>query len=1841
MSFAALCRLLRFLPLVVVGLLNLPVTAFAQTNADFNVTVNTGPVAPNAATVYPGESTSLRVTLSNNSIVSPITNVSYSGSLPVGANASLVVDGVSTISPGACGGSITTTPGSSAVDFSGITIPVRDPIVAGSGECYIDLPVRGVSTDGQSTTLSYAIAADEVSATGGGNATGGNQAITLRAASRPSIAKSFTPNNLLIIGGAARTLRLTVTNTDSNVDLTGVAFSDVFPTAGVDGAVMEPTGTPATGSCVTGGASVILVQGVAARVDANNISVSAGGSCVIDVEVQARHSNGVYQSNQTNRIEASSVTSDQGLTPASDATASVRVRSPLAIEKSFSPVILASGEQGQFTITMTNNGSVGLDVSSFVDDPIGTPDAGNLSIGGTGDIANSCGGSSALESGGEGFSVSGFTIPGGGSCTITVTYTGVVGTSETPVVYTNSIPQGAVQISNITGIVSEQESATVIVADRLRILKSGNPGGAAPGQAVEYQITVQNFSASPISNVSVADTLQNGSSLLLGGAFDPTLSAACGALQTNGAVQGDTAIDFTIPTLPARTGASSPGECIVSFWVMIDPLATTATENVLGAGDVCFNPGGGEICNGGSSNTVSTSLRSPVSFLKSIDGTDNASRLEGVPARLRLEIQNRADAPLDSVAFSDTLPSAGPFQQLRIATPANVSNSCGGTVTAVAGSTSLALNGGTVAAYVGGVQGVCAVEVDIIGPAGSYPNTAQATGNRPNADGSNTSLGVLEDSATINYTPALQSSKLFTPDSTGSNSTSTLEIRFENVDGSQPITGISATDSLPAGMVVATPANAYTTCAGPVVLTATEGASSISVSGATLAPSSNCAVLVDVFVTGTSNWVNTIPAGAITADNGIVNTTPVTATLTYVPPGVPLISKSITPGTIAPGQSATLEVTITNGAQDLTNVSLVDWFTLDGTAAGDDNGMLIAPTPLASTDCPGGVVTAMAEGNSLRLSGASLVSGASCTFEAQVTSERVGTIVNRIPMDSISSDQGATNTTSFAESSLSTTSDVGISKLFTPPVVGVGEPSRLKIEFFNGGTTAITGFALTDTYPAGLENAPTPNAITSCGGGAVLSFPTVSSIRIEGGSIAAATGEVAASCTVEVDVVASAEGAYRNTIPADVLTVEGLPIPHPPTENTLQVRERIVINKAFDDLTLDAGDPNGFTTGNAVRLPGVVAPLTIRLENPNEIPLTQVAFTDELPDGLTLAVPTNLATTCTDGVVTGVANGREVSLAGATLAETGVAGAICTVTVDVVSNVPGVYTNEIAAGDVTSFEGVDNDPGTQAQLVVSEPPTVSKEFLPPVIAPGATAQLRITLGNDNDVDGTLTANLVDTLPVLPGAMVVAPTPNVATDCPGGTGIVTAGAGAASITIASGAVIPAGGCSVTLDVTAPDPGDYVNTIPVGALQTTLGPNDTPTDAPLKLSTLGYISGKVFLDNQTVPDGAFIPGDSTPIAGDTLELRAGANCSGALLATTTTDAQGNYLFAELSAGTYSVCQPAQPGGTLNSVTTEGSIEPYAGSTGTVGVASNPTSTSSQVVGIVLNDNGNANEVSGSPDNNFSEVLPASLSGNVYFDANDDGVFDGGENGIGGVTIELSGPVTLTTTTAADGSWSFSGLPPGDYTVTEIQPGGWDDGQDTRGTVDGTPVGDDSLNDVISAIVLGPGDSGIDYNFGEIAPASFAVIAEAVCINNAPYVDYRLAGFSGASSPAVTVTWLTTGARVAEQLTNQPGSGRLLWPGATVDGSGNGTGWPGWAFVDGEWVEIPDDRIPDLEFEVSFKPTASVTVTYPPATAACAAQPAGTFRVAPVPVMPNKILLLLVISLLGAVTRYRPAR
>ncbi len=1659
--------------------------------------------------IFPGEVTNLRIQLSN-SANTPVTGVTFPnqppntlpGTLPNG----LRIAGAATYTCTDPDGNVTAagpgvlnvTPGAQVIALAGGVIPANFGGV--DGNCLIVVPVTAGSSTGAVASYSYTIASASVTGADGGgavaNAGAVTQSIGVRGVAPPTIAKSFG-NGTVVLGGAPVRLTLTVTNTNS-ISLPNFNITDLFPLLGATPALRVAPVPNAAASCAGGTAPVFNPAPGAFSVNAGGGTVAANAICTMTVDVVANTTNGAFSVLAANTIDRNSqFSNDLGLVPPANASASITTRSPLSVAKAFSSNALASGQAGSLTITLTNSGTTPLTVTTFDDDPIDGTSAGNLNAFGlkvTGQSTTCAGGAaSALST--TGVRLTGGVIPAGGSCTVTANFDAFAQTPGVPISYTNTIATGAVGVT-APGIVSQSVSASLLVVDDLRVLKSASPANPAPGNPVRYQVTLQNFSGSARNAVAITDNFSNGQTFLTGtiGGIDysPTVSSGCGAVTTTAGGLGSASATLTVASVPARVNPSTPSSCTVTFWAMTDPnaVAGSAVVNAIANGGVTY-PGNASTIAGTSSTPSGTVDRPVMAVAKAFAPAGPLS--EGAITRLTMTLTNRSANPITNASISDPLPTNGGIGQMRVASPSNAVTSCGaGSITAASGSSSVTMNGGTVPARANsgaGANGSCTVQVDVIAPAGTYNNTVSAAGTETLADGTTRPVDPVTGNAAITFASSLSATKLFSPTAVASGGKSTVTVRVSN-SGAVALTQLGITDPFPTGMVLANPAAAYSSCAGPVAITAVAGANSVSLSGASISGGGNCELVFDVIATGAASWMNTIAAGNITAAGGVINTTPVVGTLLFTAPAPLSVAKASNPGTLTfPGQVSRMTVTITGAGVAVSGLSMTDHFTTNGLAGGTPNGMVIAPNPAGSTTCVGASVSAVAGGRSFTVNNATLGAGASCTVAFNVSSTIAGGVTNVIPAGAIATVQGLSNFGA-AQTSLSTQANVGITKNFIPHVVKPGERARLRITLHNATAVSLADVAVTDNLPAGVTVPAGANPVTTCVG-ATISAPATNQVRISGAIVPAAIGATVSSCTGEIDVLVTAQGDYTNTIAAGAITGTsgGVPITNTdPTSDIVRARTPLVVIKALDAFTLETGNPGGFTTGTATQPPGSFALMTVRIANPNAVPLTGLAFSDPLPAGMVVATPANAATSCGPGVVTAGAAATSVVLSGGTVPANG----NCTVTVRVLSNISGSYTNTIGSGAVTTTEGVANEEPTRARLVVSNPPTVSKQFVPPVIAPGAASRLTIFLNNSNAAAATTTAVLTDNLPTAPGSVLVAPVPGVQTSCPGGVGAITAAAGAASVSFANGQVIAAGGCSVSVNVTAAVAGVHTNTIPAGAMQTTLGNNQEPTQAILQVSTLGYVSGRVFADNNLTPNGVFDSGVDMPIAGNSIELRSGPTCAGGLVATTTTDAAGNYLFAILPAGTYSVCQPVAPTGTTNGSTTAGPVSPINGSTGIAGSASNPNANSSQISAIVLNGDGVGGEISGSGNNNFAEIIPSTIEGRVFLDQNNNAVQNGADSALANVTIELldaGGVVISTAITDANGDYRFAGLAPGVYSVREpTQPAGTGNGITTAGAVgNGGTAGAASAPAVaasrISNIGLPPNTTSSGNNFAEI--------------------------------------------------------------------------------------------------------------------------------------------------------------
>ena len=244
----------------------------------------------------------------------------------------------------------------------------------------------------------------------------------------------------------------------------------------------------------------------------------------------------------------------------------------------------------------------------------------------------------------------------------------------------------------------------------------------------------------------------------------------------------------------------------------------------------------------------------------------------------------------------------------------------------------------------------------------------------------------------------------------------------------------------------------------------------------------------------------------------------------------------------------------------------------------------------------------------------------------------------------------------------------------------------------------------------------------------------------------------------------------------------------------------------------------------------------------------------------------------------------------------------------------------------------------------------------------------------------------------------------------GVGTWTPGSGAPLITLAQGYQH----LHVSLAFTETVAADSTGQIGISIL--TNGFTEGPPPPPL-----AALGDYVWLDtnNNGIQDSG-----ENGISGVTVELET---IGGVTLSTTTTDANGKYLFTGLAPGSYEVQFVAPTGDTFSAALQ--------------GLDTTADSNPNVVTGITAPVTLAAGQTDLTIDAGL-HYLPAVLGDYVWLDANNNGIQDTGENGISGVTVELetTGGVTLsTTTTDANGKYLFTGLAPGSYEVQFVAPTG----------------------------------------------------------------------------------------------------------------------------------------------------------------------------------------------------------
>ncbi len=413
------------------------------------------------------------------------------------------------------------------------------------------------------------------------------------------------------------------------------------------------------------------------------------------------------------------------------------------------------------------------------------------------------------------------------------------------------------------------------------------------------------------------------------------------------------------------------------------------------------------------------------------------------------------------------------------------------------------------------------------------------------------------------------------------------------------------------------------------------------------------------------------------------------------------------------------------------------------------------------------------------------------------------------------------------------------------------QSSVFSIHLVNTSGAPITNVAFNNTLPAGFI----ATSITSntCGGS--VTIPSGTNIALSGGNIA---GGGSAFCDVVVGIQGISAGTWTDTFPIGSVTAteSGSPVNNPALSTatlTVSIPTGITGTKAFSPVFMHGG-----VGANALSV------ITITLNNPNSLPLSNASFTDNLPTNppvtLVVAPVPATSTTCVGGVVSATPGAGSFSFSGGTIPANG----SCTIKVTVT---PGAYNfannsnfiNEIPIGGVTTLETATNAAViASAGVLVATGGNVTKVFAPAsVTANGVTTStMTLTLENRNLAQIT-GASLIDTLPA--GMTVATPT-TFSTTCVGGS--VTADAGTNSVSI-TGATIPAstgvaaatvGSCTVTANVVTTTVGTLTNSIGAGSYGDPAGTTypSVSTDLTGTATAVSVVS-KVFAPASISPGG----------------------------------------------------------------------------------------------------------------------------------------------------------------------------------------------------------------------------------------------------------------------------------------------------------------------------------------------------------------------------------------------------
>ena len=372
----------------------------------------------------------------------------------------------------------------------------------------------------------------------------------------------------------------------------------------------------------------------------------------------------------------------------------------------------------------------------------------------------------------------------------------------------------------------------------------------------------------------------------------------------------------------------------------------------------------------------------------------------------------------------------------------------------------------------------------------------------------------------------------------------------------------------------------------------------------------------------------------------------VTGTITFSPTPV---QKNLT---------TLMTITITNTGGAISDLSFGDYTDFYPT---DLQNATPWDTAEEATSCGGGVEHWGVGSDYIGLSGGALAAGSSCHVTVWV--KDVGlTQTLTYTISTLSWNGGVAP--SFSGSAKFVLPSPSVSANLNPSTIAKAGISTLTytitnndLEIQNGTPENITGLTFTETYPAAITTAPTPNASTNCGFATVAT--TSGSLTLSGATVPQGTRStsVKGSCWVKVDITTAYDGQHSLTTSA--VTSDNA-FPGALIGQTLSVYYT-------PPTTVKSFSPSEVSVGANVNM-------TIRITNQSWNPAIHgLAFSDSYPGTFVNSRAAPVSNNC-GGSVTMTTGGSSFGLSGGTLPQAG----YCQVMIQVKSSTKGTFTNTIS-----------------------------------------------------------------------------------------------------------------------------------------------------------------------------------------------------------------------------------------------------------------------------------------------------------------------------------------------------------------------------------------------------------------------------------------------------------------------------------------------------------------------------------------------------------------------------------